>query len=123
MGVGSSTNFDSVYNESKPYVIGEEVPIVIQKAEEKLKALDNSRKNYLSSTKEKEIHKDVHFQEEEFDIILEGNGEKTKELIQHRFPRCTIEVTTRCVGGYSGGTGQNTYEDTYVKDTLRFRCQ
>ena len=123
MGLNSSShNFDSTYNQSEPYVVAEEIPGIITTVEEKLQTLDKSRKSYLSATKEKEIHKDVRFAEEEFNIILKGNGEKTKELLQFKFPRCSIEVVQRVTGGFSGGTGQNTYEDTFVNDALRFRC-
>ena len=100
MGAVSSSDFDSVHNDSKAYVVAEEVPVVIAKVEEKLKSLEKSKRTYLATMKE--INKDVHFEEEEFDIILKGNGEKTKELLQSRFPTCSIEVKQLTTGGYSG---------------------
>lgn len=121
MGASYSSDFDSVYNKSKPYIVAEEVPVVIATVEEKLKALENSKKTYLNTLKE--IQKDVQFEDGQFDIILQGHGEKTKELLQSMFPTCSIEVTQLTTGGYSGGTGRNTYSDTYVNDTLRFKCQ
>lgn len=121
-GISGSSNFDSTYNNSVSYIVAEEIPEVIATVEQKLQELDESRKRYLSATNEKQIHKDVQFKEEEFDVILKGNGEKTKALLESKFPRCSIEVVQRVTGGFSGGTGTNTYEDTYVNDALRFRC-
>lgn len=119
MGVGSSSDFDTVHNESFPYVKAEEIPMIIKVVEEKLELLDKSKEEL---SKYIEIPKDIHFESRNFDIVLEGNGEKTKQLIQSKFPRCNIEVRKKVTGGYSGGTGRNTYESTYVKDCLRFTC-
>lgn len=123
--MGSAVSLNETHNESKPYVVADEIIRITEKINSQLESFEKAKESYEKAVGKRTVvaGEEIHFEDQDFEIVLEGNGKKTKEILEPVFPSCTFEVGQMSIGSSYSGSGRNEYTDTYVKDSLRVKIK
>lgn len=117
--MGSGYSYDVThYDVSSKEVVGEEVPSVCATIDQKRKECKDQLKRFKAEGLT--VDDTVHFESCTFHVVLKGNAEKTRALIEKRFANdVEMTCTKRQTGFYRGGTShRDEYVDVWMSDCL-----
>lgn len=122
--MGSGYLYDvTEYDVSSKEVVSEEVSSVCTIIEQKRKECKAQLKRFQAEGLN--VDDTVVFESCTFDVILKGNAEKTRALIQKRFANdVEITCTKRQTGFYRGGNGhRDEWVDRWMSDCLECKIK